>query len=258
MRRKLLSRIVAFTDTEGIIDTEGVIRPFFTAKLFDRSELLDAARTFLDELYSPILRKYDGYRWCDDTPLNASRASFLAELYPQMRLIHMVRDPRDVVASYRDQLWASDSIEREVFRLSEMYKTLFAEEARVSAEYILRVRLEDLVDHYEATRDRLCEHLDLDPAGFDFADRLSRNSIGRAKRTMSRSDLAIIEKQLGPFIARTSVILDRLGSDFWAAVLKVAVDPLDGALSDQLASLRFSGGTRKSTDQWRRGPTTSQ
>ena len=112
---RLLSRIVAFTDTEGIIDTEGVIRPFFTAKLFDRSELLDAARTFLDELYSPILRKYDGYRWCDDTPLNASRASFLAELYPQMRLIHMVRDPRDVVASYRDQLWASDLLNVKCF-----------------------------------------------------------------------------------------------------------------------------------------------
>src|SRR5216683_1842142 len=64
--------------------------------------------------FSSLLRFYaqtHGKRRCGEkTPQHALFTKTLCEWYPDARIIHLVRDPRDVVASLLRMPWASSSV----------------------------------------------------------------------------------------------------------------------------------------------------
>lgn len=129
---------------DGIVDTEGLIKPFFFPNLTDRAALLDACRGFLDELYAAPLQRASATRWCDDAPDNWLYFDFLHELYPDMRFIHMIRDPRDVVGSYIKQVWAPSDPRAVVAMFKAQFADYAAIKARVPAENLKGVRMEDI------------------------------------------------------------------------------------------------------------------
>jgi hypothetical protein len=128
----------------GIVDTEGLISPFITPKVMERDEILAASRTFLDSLYEPPLNRASASRWCDDTPSNWLYFDFLHELYPDMKFIHMIRDPRDVVGSYMKQVWAPSDPNVIVAIFKAQFAAYEAIKARVPADRVKEVRLEDI------------------------------------------------------------------------------------------------------------------
>jgi hypothetical protein len=69
------------------------------AARFERDRLLSLARDFVVELLQPAVARVGKSRWCDDTPNNLLASDFLLELFPDMKLVHIHRDPRDVLAS---------------------------------------------------------------------------------------------------------------------------------------------------------------
>ena len=56
---------------------------------------------FLTELFDDYVRKQGKARWAEKTPGNIIHAHRLFQLWPNAKLIHVVRDPRDVFASHR-------------------------------------------------------------------------------------------------------------------------------------------------------------
>lgn len=139
-----ISRICSTVISEGIVDTEGLIRPFIMPTSMDRGAALDEARALLNELYSLPMRRVSASRWCDDTPSNWLYFDFLYELYPNMKFIHMIRDPRDVVGSYLKQVWApaDPNVIIEMFRCQ--FLAYEAIRKRVPEDRVMEVRLEDI------------------------------------------------------------------------------------------------------------------
>jgi hypothetical protein len=60
---------------------------------------LGAAREFLFTLAQPVAEEHDKPYWIDTTPYNPFYGHALLELCPEMKLIHIVRDGRDVASS---------------------------------------------------------------------------------------------------------------------------------------------------------------
>jgi len=198
---QFLADVTGKIDTYGIVDTEGLIRPIYSPITSDREELLNHARKFLNSLNKPKMREVGAQRWCDDTPLNTRYGDFLLELYPTGKVLHMVRDPRDVAASYSEKPWASSDLELILKRLKGQYLELIKSEQRLPKSSFRTLRLEDFVSKPSIKKDELCDFLGLDPNGFDASVTFEASSFGRWKKKFSSNEVHMIERQLGEAIA---------------------------------------------------------
>jgi len=108
-------------------------------------------------------------RWGEKTPQHSLFSETLCEWYPGGTIIHMIRDPRDVVASLQRMPWAADSVVQNAWRW--LRHNLAAQRCSHRPQY-LPVRYETLVTQPEQEVARICECLGeeyvpsmLDPMG---------------------------------------------------------------------------------------------
>lgn len=157
--KAFLLRIAAHVAPEGIVSPDGLLKPFFLAKTFTRDAILAECRCFLDELYEQPLTAARASRWVDDTPLNFLYFDFLYELYPKMKFIHMIRDPRDVASSFTSQPWFPSDQPLAISVCAAMIRNYCALKDRIPADSLLEVRLEDLVTKVDETVARIAVFL---------------------------------------------------------------------------------------------------
>jgi hypothetical protein len=186
-----LSKIIDYKDCEGIFDTQGVVRPFYTPSTFDRNILISYSQEFLQELYRAPMRIKDATRWCDDTPINVSKSKFLTELFPECSIIHMVRDPRDVLSSYLTRSWSSSDFSTTLKRLCLFYENLIEVEQGNCSKNIITVKLEDFVSNYDAECSIMLKKLNLKEDGFNFSTHLNSDSFGRWEKDLN-SDMKLL------------------------------------------------------------------
>ncbi|MBZ5595099.1 MAG: sulfotransferase [Acidobacteriia bacterium] len=125
-----------------------------------KEQLLREATSY-PALFTGILRYYAASqgkkRFGEKTPHHAFYADTLCAWYPGAAIIHLVRDPRDVVASLQRTRWAPDSI----LNNTSMW-LLFNRAARRLQNYrgYLLVHYETLVTQPEQELARICAHLE--------------------------------------------------------------------------------------------------
>lgn len=116
------------------------------------------ARRRLEEELSKVRERVNIRAWCEKTPKNVLHFSELLARYGQdARLIHLVRDGRDVVTSIHprdpNRCWVS----------AERWKADVNEGLRhASHEQVLTIRYEDLLGETESVLQRLCSFAALD------------------------------------------------------------------------------------------------
>lgn len=156
-------------------------------------------------------RSYGKNRYGEKTPQNAYFAEKLCDLYPDGRLIHIIRDPRAVVASLMKMPWASKSIIRNVrIWCSSIEQAKSCEHQ----ESYLPVYYEKLVLQPETELKRICEFIDeeyfpgmlesgsetnIDKWWFRRAQEpLTLARIDTWKESLTGADVALIERFAGP------------------------------------------------------------
>ncbi len=116
---------------------------------------------FFNDLYQTIAR--DGQtHWLDDTPYNLLHAHELIELFPGMRLIHIYRDPRDVMSSYFGFSWGGGNFLSIARRLAGIYARWFDVRRLLPPESFLEVSLEKLSADPLPGLMEICDFLCLD------------------------------------------------------------------------------------------------
>lgn len=100
--------------------------------------------------------------WIDHTPANIRSAVTLAELFPQAKFIHMVRDGRGVASSILPLDWGPNTIDGAAEWWTESVAYGLAAESWGGVQRIMRVRYEDLVLNFESTVKTLCSFVGLD------------------------------------------------------------------------------------------------
>jgi Sulfotransferase family len=133
-----------------------------------------AARAFTRQLLDPLALAAGAEGWIEDTPANAIAARRLLRMFPDMRLVHCVRDGRDVACSVVGFQWGPSDLEAGLEWWAARLERGFRACDRLPPDRVLVVQLEDLVARdRDRQYSRLLEfaHLDDDPAmhGF-FAD----------------------------------------------------------------------------------------
>jgi hypothetical protein len=126
----------------------------------------DAIAAGLAEVVRVVVSAYarrhgvDAYRrWVDHTPLSVRHARALFELFPDARMVHIVRDGRAVAASVLPLDWGPGNADAAARTWIESLAHGLAAEALLGPERIRRVRYEDVVLRPETTLRELAEWL---------------------------------------------------------------------------------------------------
>lgn len=139
---------------------------------FDRAYWIEKVASFFAGVHEDYAAARGKRRWCEKTPRYTVIADLLAELYPDARFLHVLRDGLDVVASHRDRWgWraAYDAIDD--WRALVRKARRFGE--RVGPARYLEVRYESLVEDPEGALRPVFRFLDeeWDDAVLRFDDR---------------------------------------------------------------------------------------
>jgi hypothetical protein len=158
-RRRLVEEYLALKRLRFVTDPAGL------------TETLMREGTSYEALFTSLVKYHAGGkpRWGEKTPQHALFAETLCEWYPKGTILHIIRDPRDVVASLQRMSWAADSVVQNARRW--LKHNLAARRCSLLPQY-LQVRYETLVTRPEQEIARICERLGeeyspslLDPRG---------------------------------------------------------------------------------------------
>jgi hypothetical protein len=154
-RRRVVEEYLAIRRLQWVTD-----RAALTEKLMQEGASYQALFTCLVKHHAESQGKQ---RWGEKTPQHALFSETLCEWYPSATLIHMIRDPRDVVASLQRMSWAANSVVRNARTWREC--NLAAQRCSHLPQY-LPVRYETLIAKPEQELARICARLgeEYDPA----------------------------------------------------------------------------------------------
>lgn len=120
--------------------------------------------TVFDVVMSEIAHRWGKRRWSDKSPGQSVDAALA--LFPDARVVHIIRDPRDVVASSLETPWTPGS-SRQIARSWRDFTTRCLRAGlRAGPRRYLAVRYEDLVGDPESLLRRICHFVGED---FDLA-----------------------------------------------------------------------------------------
>lgn len=199
---------------------------------------------------------------CEHTPRNAFFVADILELYPEARVVFMVRDPRDVVLSQRGK-WRRRKLSggkiprREALRSMLAYHPINAAllwraaaramEASEADPRVLRVRYEDLLADARSATKQVCEFLGLewneelleveqqgssrvrdDVKGTGIAE--TRASAWRNAPARERADLALCQRVCHKEMANLGYNPEDMRAPLFHLVAQVLAWPLCSAL----------------------------
>lgn len=163
------SRQGAFGDLRSLPNRERVVDRYLETHRVRRLGLeVDGLRAALlaegdsyDRLFLALLQFYaasQGKRRCGEkTPQHAHQVEILCRAFPSCRVVHLVRDPRDVVASLNRMPWGARCT---AANARTWLGCVQAAERESSRENFLRVHYERLVDQPERELRRICRFID--------------------------------------------------------------------------------------------------
>ncbi len=190
----------------------------------------------------------------EQTPRNGFYASRLLALYPEARVVHIVRDPRAVLASQKNRwrrkwLGGSNIPWSQVLRvwanyhpgtMAQLWKRAVAAGRSLDAHpRVTMLRFEDLVTHPEPTVRELCRFLDIDyqPKMLEVPQEGSSNRSDRAQALGISKEVA--SSWLEVLSPAEIVITEKLTGDLMHALGYDALHPPQPLLSLAVQGLRF-------------------
>ena len=208
--------------------------PSFVRSLMKESGSL---AEFIDRFMDAYRKRENRPVWCEKSPRNILRLDWIWERFPKARVIHIVRDGRDVSCSLRNHpkrkrvgdAYVPTNINRPISRcIDHWIRYVSAGIQHRGDERYMEVRYEDLIADYEATTKRICAHCNVEwsPAILD-----------RESRQQQRTDVEIVNPEVRQPLYQSAVSRWKrdLSADEQALCLRKAGHLLEafGYLNDQ-------------------------
>lgn len=187
---------------------------------------------------------------CEQTPRNIFYAQQLLDYYPNLSIVHIVRDPRDVLASQKNR-WKRRRFGGKNIPYSEIFRvwcnyhpftiTKLWKQANNLAlaidghERFHVIRFEDVIDHPDVVVKQAAEFagLTFEPEMLNIAQvgsshetnadktlGVAKTALNRWKQTLSPGEIAICEKTAGEAMAKFSYESSQPISNFSLSLLK--------------------------------------
>lgn len=144
-------------------------------------ELIKIFQPFIERITASIVKSQNKKTFVEDNTYNMLFAKELFQIMPNSKLIHVIRDPRDVIASLKNQRWTPTQLYQLVDWYNEVIKQWEFQREKLDKDRYIEIHFEDLISAPERVLHQICQFIDitLDPAMLEVD--LSRHNIGRWK-----------------------------------------------------------------------------
>jgi len=105
-----------------------------------------ACERLMHALVDPVAHRAGKPAWIEQTPPTVAAAETLHAIFPRMKIIHMVRDGRDVACSVVRKPWGPSSVASAIGWWDERIRECHAATSRIPEESYCVIHLEDLAD----------------------------------------------------------------------------------------------------------------
>jgi len=130
----------------------------------------------------------------EDTPFNILYARELFQLFPDMYLIHIYRDPRDVIASHLEKSWGGKDVARTAQRVRAILDRWAEIRDKLPQGRVFEMSLEAFAASPWATLGPFLKTLGIEQENSTARISVEKANIGRWRRKLSTEDISVIEK----------------------------------------------------------------
>ncbi len=122
-----------------------------------------ASRALMRSLLDPLAKAEGATSWVEWSTRSVAAAPTLARLFPECKLVHVVRDGRDVACSLVGLPWGPDSVVNAVSGWERQLRAADAGARELTEDRVLTLNIADLaIDDREPAYDRLLEFLGIE------------------------------------------------------------------------------------------------
>jgi len=168
----------------------------------ERGELAEVLGGFIKAVISDLLRETGKQFFVEDNTWNILFARELVDLLPDAKIVHIFRDPRDVIASFVRQRWCPPDLAQAAQWYDALMAHWFKVRPDLSAQSYREISLERLVYDPETVLHELCAFAEMpfDPAMLDID--LSHAHVGRWQCDFSSEEQETVQSILADWVER--------------------------------------------------------
>jgi len=146
---------------------------------------------FIRRLVDGYLKQENKEVYVEDNTHNLLFAKKILELLPEAKFIHMVRDPKDVIASLSKQRWAPNDKETAAKWYKEVISQIEDLKRDLPPKSFIVIDLYELVDDTEKVLMEVCEFL-----GMSFSDKMLDVALNKSHRGRWRKEFTVNERKI--------------------------------------------------------------
>lgn len=198
---ELLANLTVFTYEAAYPGSEAGVAEntmWYSSPDIEKSRI--ALSVFLEKCHGAITHHQSKQIFLEDNTWSILFADVLNRLSPQGKLVHMIRDPRDVIASMQKQKWTPSTLQNVITYYKDIIEKWQAVRKKLPYSFFLEVRLEDLISETKHTIEDLCEFVGVAAEQTMFEIELTNANVGRYKEQFSTAEVTLIETQLTDFL----------------------------------------------------------
>jgi hypothetical protein len=171
-------------------------------KRMSKEHLAIILESFLAKCLGAICEHQKREIYLEDNTHNILFASELNQIMPGMKLIHMVRDPRDVISSLMIQKWAPRNLEQCIEWYKEVMYSWWVQREKLDSNVFTEIQFETLLNSHKKTLTSICTFSKIEFEESLLKTKLDKPNIGRHKSSFSLDEIRLIEtetKQIGNY-----------------------------------------------------------
>lgn len=163
---------------------------------YSRKEMIKLSSQLIDDLFSQPMEKNKKSYWLDHTPFNILHTKFLLELFPKAKIIHIYRDIRDVISSYKTKNWGGNSAEDIILWQKNILEKWLELKKEINESNYYELKMEDLTRNPEKELKRITDFIGIDFDKNMLDIDLTKGHSGRWKDDLTDYEILKIKNEL--------------------------------------------------------------
>ena len=151
---------------------------------------------FIQSFFNQVAKLNNAEIIVEHTPSNLIHFDFIMDAVQYSKLIHIHRDLRDVICSYKTKEWGSSEIQMNVQWIKDVLSQWQLKKKSISTERYIEISFERIIHSFESEIDKVCNFLGIQYSEKFLEIELKQHNIGRWEHDLDEKEKSILKTEL--------------------------------------------------------------